>query len=215
MNTWPKLKSVSTNWQKSDLPLKGTSFTNDLGSHILGKLQKQLGKQANLKWLSSNYHKLNTTQLNWAEKKTVWGVQFRCPILKFLKSAHDVRGLHLRSLFYPSWCSCAVSNLTRIWLVKFHNDSTRSTILRKTLEKHSQSNHSNPCWIWCSNPQNELFFSMCFPMYWSCWSTSICKSLELFTDRFWIIDLCTEFWWRYMYWKSQASTSDSKTKTNF
>lgn len=170
-------------------------------------------------------------------------MELRCPILKFPQknwTKHDVFsffcGWHLKRPSYPSWRSCAVSNLTRICFGKFlvHKKTAPTKTYTKTPhppeipekkpyeKKLSIQIIQSIYWIWCSKPQNETFLSILFPMYWSCWSTSICKSLESFSliDPGWSISAlnfgegtCTESSIDIGIWKQRLISDVTKYLT--
>ena len=129
----------------------------------------------------------NTTVAKLGRKKTknnclTWNSVRSNPEISPKKSGPQ---LHLRRLSYPSWRSCAVSNLQEIWFGDFLKNkniykNSLQNILRKNLrtKKHSLPIHILDLMFQAAK---RAFFSILVPMYWSCWSTSICKSLESFS----------------------------------
>lgn len=197
-----------------------------LGSHSLEKVQTTCKSRVTLK-----QHKYYTTKLG--RQKYLLDMELRCPILKFPQknwTKHDVFffcGWHLKRPSYPSWRSCAVSNLTRICFGKFlvHKKTaptktytkhpTLQKYLRKNLmKKNAQSKLSNPYWFDVPNRKTRLFCPFCFHVLILLVNFHLQKPRVVFVDRSWMIDLCTEFWWRYMYWVKHRHR-DSKTTTNF
>ena len=192
-----------------------------LGSHSLEKVQTTCKSRVTLK-----QHKYYTTKLG--RQKYLLDMELRCPILKFPQknwTKHDVFFLRLapQEAFLPF--------LTFLRCFKPHQDllSTKKTAPTKTYTKHptlqkylrknlmkknAQSKLSNPYWFDVPNRKTRLFCPFCFHVLILLVNFHLQKPRVVFVDRSWMIDLCTEFWWRYMYWVKHRHR-DSKTTTNF
>ena len=158
-----------------------------LGSHSLEKVQTTCKSRVTLK-----QHKYYTTKLG--RQKYLLDMELRCPILKFPQknwTKHDVFFLRLapQEAFLPF--------LTFLRCFKPHQDllSTKKTAPTKTYTKHPtlQKYLRKNLMKKTLNPNYPIHIDLMFQtakrdffvhfvsMYWSCWSTSICKSLESFS----------------------------------
>ena len=199
-----------------------------LGSHSLEKVQKTCKSRVTLK-----QHKY-TCPTKLGRQKYLLDMELRCPILKFQQknwTKHDVffffsvgtsRGLltllDVLALFQTS-PGFALANFwsTKKQHQQKHTQNTPPS--RNTWEKTLWKKTLNPNYpihidLMFQAAKRDFFVHFVSDVLILLVNFHLQKPRVVFVDRSWMIDLCTEFWWRYMYWVKHRHR-DSKTTTNF
>ena len=210
---------------KTQICLNQSAKNQILGSHSLEKVQKTCKSRVTLK-----QHKYYTTKLG--RQNYLLDMELRCPILKFPQknsTKHDVfflflvgtsRGLltllDVLALFQTS-PGFALANFWSAPTKTYTKTPHPPEIPEKKPYEKKTLNPNYPIHIldlMFQAAKRDFFVHFVSDVLILLVNFHLQKPRVVFVDRSWMIDLCTEFWWRYMYWVKHRHR-DSKTTTNF